>query len=704
MTVKRLCLYVILVIAALILGAYLFAVASSAQSVADQELKPDMRRAFAVREEVLDKNGRKGGYVSAEASRVLGVRPPASMNYGNTERSAISIASPPKARSPRQVVTEAANMASITAGTSLSRILHTSQLSLVSSAGTDEQFVDRTGDLVADERTTFDSAGGSFDIAVGQSGARYEVFSAILQGRNVGALVVALDSNGDYIVDSSSTYDLQRDFDLPSAVAVVTGTSKSGREFVIVSSSGYYNAANPNDPNNEPSPGVVLLVRDPNTGGFDNSRSRSLVRVGDNRLYNANALALLPNNDLLIADFHSDELRIVRDTDNDGMPDTLATQPYYAYRYSNDAPLDVAVNSRGVVFSHSADNDTVMLAIYDDNADGRGDRDEVVVVGLSIDNNLFVHGMTVDREGNVYVIEDATGLADGAGGNGGIPRVDAFPDPGLSGFLQNGAILAEADNENTQALSGISFGALAPNSINDTQFFVRQNYLDFLNREPDPGGLSYWSSQITQCGNDDLCLKARRITVSAAFFIELEFQETGSFVYRFYRASYGRRPGYAEFVSDRAHVIGGADLEASKQVFANDWVARAAFLQVYPSTMTPSQFVNKLFDTAGLIPYTAQRQQLITDMQNGKTRAQAVRDVSEIADLKTREYNPSFVLMQYFGYLHRDPDQGGYDFWLNVLNNREPNNYRGMICSFITSREYQERFGLLLRRSNADCG
>jgi hypothetical protein len=79
--------------------------------------------------------------------------------------------------------------------------------------------------------------------------------------------------------------------------------SKAGREFVIISSSGYYNSSDPNDPNNEPSPGVILLVRDPATGGFDNSRTRRLVQVGDNQLYNANALALLPNNELLIADF-----------------------------------------------------------------------------------------------------------------------------------------------------------------------------------------------------------------------------------------------------------------------------------------------------------------------------------------------------------------------------------------------------------------
>jgi hypothetical protein len=119
--------------------------------------------------------------------------------------------------------------------------------------------------------------------------------------------------------------------------------------------------------------------------------------------------------------------------------------------------------------------------------------------------------------------------------------------------------------------------------------------------------------------------------------------------------------------------------------------------------MTRDQFVNKLFDTAVLVPYVTERQQSIANMQNGRTRAQVLRDVIELSDFKTREYNPSFVLMQYFGYLHRNPDQGGYDFWLNVLDNRAPNNYRGMVCSFLTSREYQERFGLPLRQTNVDC-
>jgi hypothetical protein len=699
MSVMRLCLYLILLIAVLTVGAYLFAVASSAQTATAEQIKPDIRRVtLATGQRSLDSQGRTGGYVPQREMGKREIRSP----LANNSR-AVHATSGATKRMDQQGPGEAAPTALIAPGTALHRVLHTSQLSLISAAGSDEELVDTNNNLIADQRQRFDNAGGSFDIAVGQSGARYEVYSGTFQGANVGVLVLALDTNGDFVSDTSSTFDLHRDFSLPSAAAVVTGTSKAGREFVVVCSSGYYNSANPNDPNNEPSPGVVLLVRDPTTGGFDNSRSRTLVAVGDNKLYNANALALLPNNDLLIADFHSNELRIVRDTDNDGIPDLLSNTPYYSYQFSDDAPLDLAVNSRGVAFSHSAGNDIVMLAIYDDNADGLADYDEVVVDGLSIDNNLFLHGLTIDRLGNVYVIQDASGEADGSGGNGGTPRVDAFPDPALNGFLQNGSIFFEADDPNTQGLSGLAFGNVPPNQINDAQFFVRQHYLDFLNRNPDPAGLSYWTSQITQCANDDFCIKTQRITVSAAFFIEQEFQDTGSFVYRFYQASYGRRPSHTEFVADRALVVGGSDLEAKKQAFANEWVTRTAFQQVYPASMMTEQFVNKLFDTAGLIPFTSERQQLISQMQAGRTRAQALRDVIEIPAFKTREYNPSFVLMQYYGYLRRNPDQGGYDFWLNILNNRAPNNYRGMVCAFITSREYQERFGPQLRRTNADC-
>jgi hypothetical protein len=261
-------------------------------------------------------------------------------------------------------------------------------------------------------------------------------------------------------------------------------------------------------------------------------------------------------------------------------------------------------------------------------------------------------------------------------------------------------------------------GAL--NQIDDAQFFVRQQYLDFLNREPDAGGLAYWTNRITECGSDVRCIHERRIGVSAAFFIELEFQDTGYYVYRFYKASFGRQPNFTEFTSDRSQVVGGSTLEANKQAFADEWVQRPAFVAAYPTIMSNTEVVNKLFDSAGLTAsiYDPQRQQEILAMNSGRSRALVLRDVIEVPDFKNipdpnspryselkqiSQYNPAFVLMQYFGYLHRDIDPG-YDFWLDVVNNREPNNYRGMVCSFITSTEYQLRFGSVVTRSNADCG
>jgi hypothetical protein len=705
----RLSIYFLGLLAALMLSAFLFAVVSSAQTLAPK-LKPDMRRALGARPDKFTRGGRVGGYAPSRAQRNAEVRP----RHLERKSTALSLSTRPALASSS---TNLPALSEIIPGTALNRVLHTSQLSLTSVAGAVEQFVDRDNDLIADERTTFDSAGGAFDVALGQSGARYEVFGGTLNNTPVGVVVVALDTNGDYRIDSFNTFNLEPDFRLPSAAAVVAGRSRAGREFIVVSSSGYFNSSDPGDPLNEPSPGIVLLVRDPNTGGFDSSRSVELVRVGDDRLFNANALALLPNNDLLVADFNSNELRIIRDTNADGMPDTLDAVPYYSYPFANDEPLDIAVNSLGVVFSHSSGNDTLLLALYDDNGDGQADRDEVVVEGLSIDNNLFLHGLTVTGLGDVYVIEDANGSEDGPGGNGGTPRIDAFPDPYLNGFLTDGQVFTEADNSIGLALSGLALGLPQPNPIeHSTNFFVRQQYLDFLNREPDAAGLAFWSGQITSCGADAQCVEIKRINVSAAFFLSIEFQETGYLVYRIYKAAYGNLPGApiplarSEFLPDTRQigqgvVVGNAGWEAllaaNKQAFAADFVSRTRFTTAYPQTLTAAQFVDALNQNAGGALSPSERDQLVSELSSGaKNRAQVLRAVAEDTDLARNETNKAFVLMQYFGYLGRNPNDlpdlnfDGFDFWLGKLNQFNGNFVDAeMVKAFIASGEYKHRFG-----------
>ncbi len=270
-------------------------------------------------------------------------------------------------------------------------------------------------------------------------------------------------------------------------------------------------------------------------------------------------------------------------------------------------------------------------------------------------------------------------------------------DPGGSASLRTPSTAVITIHED-------DIGSPISNPIEQPQFFVRQHYADFLNREPDSGGLGYWSGRISECGPNEDCIRDRRIAVSAAFFIEAEFQETGNYVYRLYKSSLGRRPGYGEFMPDRGQLVEGPDLLSNKIRLSDEWVQRPEFLERYPTLLSAFEYVNRLMDTAGLFPYASERQRLVNEMLSGKTRAQVLRDVVEFTEFRQREYNNAFVLMQYFGYLRRDPDQGGYDFWLNVLNNRAPDNYRSMVCAFLTSAEMQSRFSPLRTRTDAECG
>jgi len=253
-------------------------------------------------------------------------------------------------------------------------------------------------------------------------------------------------------------------------------------------------------------------------------------------------------------------------------------------------------------------------------------------------------------------------------------------------------------------------GTNVPITINDADFFITQHYVDFLSRFPDQGGFNYWTGQITTCNTDAACILDRRIGVSAAFFIEQEFQNTGSYVYRFYRGGLGRTPLgilYSEFTADRHQVVGGTNLEASKAAYAEAFTQRADFIAKYPTADSNTIFVDKLIAnilaTDG-VDLSGQKSALLATLNGaGGTRGKVVRQAVEDPAFTSAEYNGSFVLMQYFGYLKRDPDAGGYNFWLSIVNNKEPNNFRGMVCSFITSQEYQERFGSLVSYTNQDC-
>jgi len=431
---------------------------------------------------------------------------------------------------------------------------------------------------------------------------------------------------------------------------------------------------------------------------------------------------------------------------------------------------------------------------------------------------------------------------------------------------------------NQAELTLVDNDSVAPttNLIDDSTFFVRQHYLDFLNREPDASGLAFWVDQIESCGADAACREIRRINVSAAFFLSIEFQKTGLEAYLTHRAAFGNLPPnlgasvpvfYGTFERDtqalgKDYIVGqpGADaqLEANKVAFFNNFVTQPEFVAKYPATLTNDQFVDNLLVTAGLSPtnfivkltngqenppanptttggarrpasfgtatfnmntaqtqmtftatitnidftgsqsadtndnltaahihagasvtpttngpvvwgffgapfndnnpddvvnvpltgvgnvggtisgkwdppegngttfaaqldnlkggrayinfHTSQfgggeirgtfpemqafRDTLVAGLNTTDTRAGVLRKVAEYAFLKDREFNTAFVFMEYAGYLRRDPDISGFNFWLKKLNEFNGNFVNAeLVKAFITSGEYRQRFG-----------
>src|SRR4030095_9954675 len=172
-------------------------------------------------------------------------------------------------------------------------------------------------------------------------------------------------------------------------------------------------------------------------------------------------------------------------------------------------------------------------------------------------------------------------------------------NPSLRSFSQLG--------ETTSAPFTAMLDDRGQNPLDTPEYFVRQHYLDFLGREPDEAGFNFWSDQMLECGADATCLQRRRVNVSAAYFLSIESQETGGLIDGLYRASYGRRPLYVEFLPDREAIARGVvvgrngwqqQLETNKQAFVDAWVQRAAFIGDY-GNLSDESYVDQLIAHTG---------------------------------------------------------------------------------------------------------
>ena len=296
---------------------------------------------------------------------------------------------------------------------------------------------------------------------------------------------------------------------------------------------------------------------------------------------------------------------------------------------------------------------------------------------------------------------------------------DLIPEATEMAFLGllNATGNASIGPRNSAALAVHDNDLAAPSNVVDiSSWYVHQHYNDFLNRMPDPSGEAFWINNIESCGSSVPCREVKRIDTSAAFFLSIEFQTTGFLVYRLYKASLPEipqrpraMPRYREFIRDTQQiglgvVVGNSGwqqvLEANTVNFTNDFVYRPEFLANYPATLTAAAYVDKLDAQAGRVLTFDEFFRLTNGLMAGlETRGSVLRKIAENQKLKNAEFNPALVLMQYFGYLRRNPDDApdndfaGFDFWLAKLN-QFGGDFRAaeMVKAFITSGEYRHRF------------
>ena len=264
------------------------------------------------------------------------------------------------------------------------------------------------------------------------------------------------------------------------------------------------------------------------------------------------------------------------------------------------------------------------------------------------------------------------------------------------------------------------------NPIDDSRTFVAQHYHDLLYRQSDQAGEDFWTNVIEACGANASCRQEKRVGVSSAFFLSIEFKETGYFAIRAHKAAFGdlkSNPRYEVFLRDQREIADGVvvgqagfaqQLEVNKQEYLQDFVTRAEFVAQFPQGETAGQYVDTLFQNVGAHPLSTERDVAILAYAGGDTagRAAALRSVIESGSVFNAEYNSAFVLMQYYGYLRRNPDDApdnnfaGYDFWLRKINSfsladedmRDDAQALArvqraeMVRAFIESDEYRQRF------------
>ena len=249
------------------------------------------------------------------------------------------------------------------------------------------------------------------------------------------------------------------------------------------------------------------------------------------------------------------------------------------------------------------------------------------------------------------------------------------------------------------------------NPVDDFRFFITQQFADLTGRDPDQPTIERLAAQLNSCGQRNDCLRTRRVEISTNLLVDNELPSTGVFLYGLYAAGLGRLPRYNEFESDRALITNQkTELEATRIALANAFVERLEFKRKYPATMKPAEFVDSiltLLAQSSGVDLGSERATLISlldDAANG--RAMLLARLASDQRVIDANYNQALVLFQYFSQLRRNPDEASYGAWVNTLKSkplRDPEAARLLVCNFLNSTEYQNRFGMVATHYSREC-
>lgn len=234
----------------------------------------------------------------------------------------------------------------------------------------------------------------------------------------------------------------------------------------------------------------------------------------------------------------------------------------------------------------------------------------------------------------------------------------------------------------TLAGTGLSVIPAQAAYIDTPEGFVRQQYRDFLGRDGENEGINYWVAELNAG-------KTTQAKMATQFFASEEFQNRIAPIARLYLAYFRRMPDYPGLMYWQNQILAGKSLQDISNAFASS----QEFSQTYGS-LSNEAFINLVYQNVlAREPDAPGKAYWLQQMQQGKNRGEVMTGFSESAEFRQTSYNQIQVTMMYAGMLRREPEESGFNYWVDQLNNgKSPTE---LVASFLSSPEYRNRFTTL---------